>query len=267
MIRRDVVLALITLFTLALPMSIGQTANYDFVIVKIDESGVAKVYMNVSIAEGITSIVLPIKPIDLSMEVLTSTSVEWLLVNSTLYIVSPKNTTVSINYIANVTIANNVFQINVSQPVDVRLVIASNILLLSISNEITFYGGAENETMIGFKGPATISYTIIYPTTKTTTISTTSATTPAIATTKSLTAVAIIQTSTSLTTTMPIPSYTTITQPTTSKAASISYTVITTSATTTAGIASAPSHLLVIGVAIAVLIVVAIIVVLLIKRR
>ncbi|MEM0026955.1 MAG: hypothetical protein QXT53_03410 [Ignisphaera sp.] len=251
-------LTLVALFVTVLSIVIGQSSN-SAVIVEINEDGVAKVYMNISVAEGITNVTLPIKPVDISMEISANTDIEWLLANNSLYIVSPRNATVSINYIANVTITNGVLQLNVSQPVTIKLVIAPNILLLSIPNETTFYSTMDNKTVIEFKGPATIMYTIMIYSTSTKTIATTS-TMPAIVSTTTPTTITKSMTTTQTTSPQ-------ITLVTTSKIIPSLYTIITSVTTIINTATPLFSISLVMGVAIAVLIVVIVLVFLLIKRR
>ncbi len=254
----------VLLFATILPMSAAQTQSPTAIVV-IDENGVARVYMNTSVVEGVSNIVLPIKPVDVSIEISSDTNIEWLTLNNSLYIVSPKNTTVSISYIANVTIADGIFQLDVLQPVTIRLATAPNILLLSIPNETVFGEVTDSNIVMEFKGPATIMYTIISSSTQTKTSVITPTTikqTAPVATTQSTVATKTTST-TQLTSATQTSSTTQIIQINTSTTAG-TYTATVPTTTKGAPLISTPPA---IGIAVAMLIIVIVVVILLIKRK
>ena len=272
MAREYALLALVALVATVLPMAAAQTPSPTAIVV-IDENGVARVYMNVSVVEGVTSVVLPIKPVDVSIEISPDIGVEWLSINNSLYIVSPRNATLSISYIANVTVADGIFQLSVLQPHTIRLLVAPNILLLSIPNETVFGEVTDNRVVMEFKGPATIMYTVMSGATQTKVTTTTPVTTPTTTTTQTTSATPAPSTVTTKTTqttqlisTTPTQSTTQIPQTTTSEVTTeaTTYMAATPTTTTTPSLFSTP---LVIGIAIAVLVVVAVLVLFLIKRR
>jgi len=287
----------ISIFTILILNTIAGQAENPNITIKINGDGVATVYITTQISIGVTGVDLPVKPIESSIEVTASTATEWVLMGDTLYIASSANTTATISYIANVTIVNGVLQLNITKPVVVRLVISPNIILLSIPNETLFYESTANETVIVFKGPATIQYTIAVPTTQTTTTAiTTIPPTPTptptpLPTTTSVLTTSLPTTSTSATTlaktstpqtyqstttssTIISPSYTSYTSATSIATTATTYTTYSsyTSAigTSSLGTSSAtpaqPVSMSTILIIIIVLVVVAILVILLVRR-
>jgi hypothetical protein len=207
--RRGVVAALITLILVIPSLALIYTQRVSQPIdAEIDENGIAMVKIVVEVDEGVSGVVLPIEPIPLTIEITPSVpGVEWLYENNTLYIVSPKKTTFTVTYIANTTIENGVISIKVETNNTVKLVLAPNILLLTLpENIINISTLPGNKLEIIFTGPTIISYTItqITPTaTPTTTPISTLITSPT-PTPKSTTPIVIIST--------PSPTQTTSTQ-------------------------------------------------------
>jgi len=170
--RRGVVVALITLILVIPSLALIYTQRVSQPIdAEIDENGIAMVKIVVEVDEGVSGVVLPIEPIPLTIEITPSVpGVEWLYENNTLYIVSPKKTTFTVTYIANTTIENGVISIKVETNNTVKLVLAPNILLLTLpENIINISTLPGNKLEIIFTGPTTISYTITQITTPTTT--------------------------------------------------------------------------------------------------
>jgi hypothetical protein len=230
---RGVVVALITLILVIPSLALIYTQRVSQPIdVEIDENGIAMVKIVVEVDEGVSGVVLPIEPIPLTIEITPSVpGVEWLYENNTLYIVSPKKTTFTVTYIANTTIENGVISIKVETNNTVKLVLAPNILLLTLpENIINISTLPGNKLEIIFTGSTTISYTItqLTPTatpttipistlitspTPTQTISTQTPRTPTPATPSIITSTPPIQ---SLTTPVPIATtISTLTTPTT----------------------------------------------------
>jgi hypothetical protein len=171
--------------------------------VEIDENGIAIVKIVVDVDEGVSGVVLPIEPIPLTIDIEITPSVpgvEWLYENNTLYIVSSEKTTLTVTYIANTSIENGVVSIKVETNNIVKLVLAPNILLLTLpENIINISTLPGNKLEIIFTGSTTISYTITQ-----TTPTATPTTTPISTLTTSPTPTAIIST--------PSPNQTTLTQ-------------------------------------------------------
>jgi len=199
---RDVVIILIMLILVIPSLAFVYTQKVSRPIdVEIDENGIAIVKIVVDVDEGVSGVVLPIEPIPLTIEITPSVpGVEWLYENNTLYIVSPEKTTLTVTYIANTSIENGVISIKVETNNIVKLVLAPNILLLTLpENIINISTLPGNKLEIIFTGSTTISYTI----TQTTPIATPT-TTPISTLTTSPTPTAIIST--------PSPNQTALTQ-------------------------------------------------------
>lgn len=142
-------------------------------VVSIGEDGVAVVRMEVQLTEGLNEVPLPVEPVELTLEVVPA-EVTWVRDGLTLYLLSPRNLTATVTYVANVTPVGSTLVLRVADGARVRLELHSRVVLLSVPENVLNYeklqgGGVAVELL----GPATVEYTVT-PETATPTPTTTS---------------------------------------------------------------------------------------------
>jgi hypothetical protein len=168
-------------------------------VVSIGEDGVAVVRMEVQLVEGLNEVPLPVEPVELTLEVVPA-GVTWVRDGLTLYLLSPRNLTATVTYVANVTPVGGTLVLRVADGARVRLELHSRVVLLSVPESVLNYeklqgGGVAVELL----GPATVEYTVTPETAAPTPIATaptsaptTPPTTPTPAATPAATWVAVV---------------------------------------------------------------------------
>jgi hypothetical protein len=129
-------------------------------VVSIGEDGVAVVRMEVQLVEGLNEVPLPVEPVELTLEVVPA-EVTWVRDGLTLYLLSPRNLTATVTYVANVTPVGGTLVLRVADGARVRLELHSRVVLLSVPENVLNYeklqgGGVAVELV----GPATVEYTV-----------------------------------------------------------------------------------------------------------
>ena len=129
-------------------------------VVSIGEDGVAVVRMEVQLTEGLNEVPLPAEPVELTVEVVPA-EVTWVRDGLTLYLLSPRNLTATVTYVANVTPVGGTLVLRVADGARVRLELHSRVVLLSVPESVLSYeklqgGGVAVELL----GPATVEYTV-----------------------------------------------------------------------------------------------------------
>jgi len=129
-------------------------------VVSIGEDGVAVVRMEVQLVEGLNEVPLPAEPVELTLEVVPA-EVTWVRDGLTLYLLSPRNLTATVTYVANVTPVGGTLVLRVADGARVRLELHSRVVLLSVPESVLNYeklqgGGVAVELL----GPATVEYTV-----------------------------------------------------------------------------------------------------------
>jgi hypothetical protein len=129
-------------------------------VVSIGEDGVAVVRMEVQLVEGLNEVPLPVEPVELTLEVVPA-EVTWVRDGLTLYLLSPRNLTATVTYVANVTPVGGTLVLRVADGARVRLELHSRVVLLSVPESVLSYeklqgGGVAVELL----GPATVEYTV-----------------------------------------------------------------------------------------------------------
>jgi hypothetical protein len=129
-------------------------------VVSIGEDGVAVVQMEVQLTEGLNEVPLPVEPVELTLEVVPA-EVTWVRDGLTLYLLSPRNLTATVTYVANVTPVGGTLVLRVADGARVRLELHSRVVLLSVPESVLNYeklqgGGVAVELL----GPATVEYTV-----------------------------------------------------------------------------------------------------------
>jgi len=150
-------LLVIVTFTFISPIS----ATSKSIRVEIKSTGVVHVRIIGEIREGLNEILLPIRPIPISLEVyVNNTLVPSILVNNSVYIPSSGKGFLTIDYIANTTTVNGKSVLEVASTQELALVIEPGIILLSLPTNIvkTYY--ENNNLVIMFYGPTILEYTI-----------------------------------------------------------------------------------------------------------
>ncbi|MEM0027320.1 MAG: winged helix-turn-helix transcriptional regulator [Ignisphaera sp.] len=134
----------------------------------IDSNGIAHVRIEMSLSIGVNTVVLPVAPvIETITVVLGGQELPFLYddKSNTLYIVSTVNASCVVDYVANVSIKDNVFSLSLSREYVYRLYLAPNIILLTVPNNISYYGYVNNSILyIEFSDEPTINYIVKEPT-------------------------------------------------------------------------------------------------------
>lgn len=196
---------------------VGLTSEDDLANINIfiNDYGIANIIIYANISIGLSNITLPIAPLEASISVTCGGSeLPFIYEEHILYISSGQLCRASIGYIADLPYSNGVFNLSISLPSKITLIISNHVLLLTIPNNIVSVSKKGNSTILEFFGPTTILYTI---TLQTTTIPITTITTQQIPSPK--------QTLSTSPTSFPSPSPASIETPTSSSSESptISY--------------------------------------------
>ncbi len=130
-------------------------------IVSVGEDGVAVVRVEVQLSEGLNEVPLPVEPVELTVEV-EPADVTWVCEGLTLYLLSPRNLTAVVTYVANVTAVGGVLVLHVAEGARVRVELRGGVALLSVPENVLSYerldGGA---VAIELLGPVTLEYTLV----------------------------------------------------------------------------------------------------------
>ncbi len=150
------------------------------VVVGIDSNGLVNVNVKLSLNEGLHEIILPVEPIPITIAVVgDDKDLPLIYEEGRLYIYLDKPLNININYIANITIENNVFYLNIKTPDVIELRISKEVILLSWPEEnVVDIGFAQGILTLWIKGPITINYAIKLSTTQTSKTITTSTSPP-----------------------------------------------------------------------------------------
>lgn len=145
----------------------------------IDPNGVINVTVTLLLDKGLNKVMLPVDPIPMTIIALRDEEdIPIIYDEGYLYLYLDRVANVSINYIANVTIENNVFILNIKSPDIIELRISKEIVLLSWPDEnIIDIGYTQGMLTLWIRGPAKISYVVrafVTETTSRTTIPTSS---------------------------------------------------------------------------------------------
>lgn len=169
LILKAITLSMILLFIPMQQIIILSQGSPLGIVAYIDSNGVVNVAIKLSLDEGLHEVFLPIEPIPVTITI-TYDDEELPLIyeEGRLYVYLDKPLTVTINYIANTTIENNVFHLNIKTPDVVELRISKDVILLSWPEEsIVNIRLDQGVLVLMLKGPITISYTLKLPTTQT----------------------------------------------------------------------------------------------------
>lgn len=165
--NKMLILLLITLSFLSLISTVFNYAQdtIERIIIDIEPTGLVNVTIFIILSEGINEIILPIEPIASTILVFGDTqSIPPIYYNGSLYLYLNKKIDVVINYIANVTIVNNIFYLYIKTEDVVELRIPKNIVLLTWPEENLVDIDIVQETLILYiKGQIDIKYTLSTP--------------------------------------------------------------------------------------------------------
>ena len=137
------------------------------IVVNIDEDGIVDVTILMEVDEGVHSIPAPVDPIYLTITA-TANNIPLPIIysNGYLYFVLDSKADVIINYIANVSMDNGIFNLGIRADEVVEVRIPSNIVLLSWPGDNLVDAKVNQSMLILFlKGPLTLKY-VIKPSTK-----------------------------------------------------------------------------------------------------
>jgi len=151
------------LLTLLTPQVLAGTPT-PRAVVSVGEDGVAVVRVEVQLSEGLNEVPLPVEPVELTVEV-EPADVTWVREGLTLYLLSPRNLTAVVTYVANVTAVGGVLVLQVAEGARVRVELRGGVALLSVPENVLSYEKLDGGTVaLEVLGPATLEYTLIQET-------------------------------------------------------------------------------------------------------
>jgi len=129
-------------------------------IIVINSNGVVNVTITLILSEGLNKVVLPVDPIPMTIiAIRDGEDIPVIYDEGYLYLYLDKLANISISYIANITIENNVFILNIKTPDIVELRISKEVILLSWPDEnIVDIGYIQGMLTLWIRGPVKISY-------------------------------------------------------------------------------------------------------------
>ena len=131
------------------------------VTLTINSDGIAEIHLKTAASEGLNELTLPVEPIPETIEIsVNGRSLIPLYENDTLYFFSPTSGTAEISYLANVTLTGKLFKIWITGSQLVKLILAPEIVLLSIPNKVENFTYLDDKLVIFFEGPDEIDYSI-----------------------------------------------------------------------------------------------------------
>lgn len=140
--------------------------------ITIDTEGVVHVYMEMTARPGINEYALPVDPILASLVTrLNGSLIASFYVNGTLFVPAETPGTVTVEYIANVTVGKSGSSFTVRPGFTVTLTVMPNVILLSMPEGLVSSRVEDGNLVLVIEGPSTINYTI-------STVSTTTAAPP-----------------------------------------------------------------------------------------
>jgi len=151
------------LLTLLAPQVLAGTPT-PRVVVSVGEDGVAVVRVEVQLSEGLNKVPLPVEPVELTVEV-EPADIAWVREGLTLYLLSPRNLTAVVTYVANVTTVGGVLVLRVAEGARVRVELRGGVALLSVPESVVSYEKLGwGEVALEVLGPATLEYTLVQET-------------------------------------------------------------------------------------------------------
>jgi len=152
-------LALLLLALLA-PQVLASTST-PRAVVSVGDDGVAVVRVEVQLSEGLNEVPLPVEPVELTLEV-EPADIAWVREGLTLYLMSPRNLTAVVTYVANVTTVGGVLVLRVAEGARVRVELGGGVALLSVPENVLSYERLGGGTVaLEVLGPATLEYTLV----------------------------------------------------------------------------------------------------------
>ena len=143
---------------LLLLLLVSQPAS---IMVSIDSSGVAEARLKVSISEGLNEVKLPAEPIPETIEVtVDNRSLIPLYENGSLYFFSPAPGEAEITYLVNISSRDGVFYFELTGEELIKLLLAPQIILLTIPEEIENLTYLDDSLQIEFYAPEEIEYVV-----------------------------------------------------------------------------------------------------------
>ena len=131
------------------------------IMVSIDSGGVAEARLKVSISEGLNEVRLPVEPIPETIEVtMDNRSLIPLYENGNLYLFSPVPGEAEITYLVNISSRDGVFYFELTGEELIKLLIAPQIILLSIPENIKNLTYLDDTLQIEFYAPDRIEYVV-----------------------------------------------------------------------------------------------------------
>ncbi len=146
---------------LFLLMALFAVSQSPIIQVTVNSNGVVVVQMDLWVDEGLNLIKLPVTPIPESITVLMDNlTLIPIYENGSLYVFSPTSGSVEINYLANISVKDDIFSFDVMGGALVRLILKPEIILLSVPDNAVNFTYTDKELLIEFYGPQTIEYVV-----------------------------------------------------------------------------------------------------------
>ncbi|MCD6341878.1 MAG: winged helix-turn-helix transcriptional regulator [Thaumarchaeota archaeon] len=143
---------LATLFMVSQPQVIQVTLN---------SNGIAIIDMNLRIEEGLNAIKLPVEPIPESVAVsINNSTLVPIYENGSLYVFSPTSGNAEINYLANISVRDDVFSFEIEANDLVKLTLKPEIVLLAVPDNVVNFTYVDSDLVVEFYGPQKIEYVV-----------------------------------------------------------------------------------------------------------
>ncbi|MEM1560538.1 MAG: winged helix-turn-helix transcriptional regulator [Ignisphaera sp.] len=143
-------------------LAISGVCAQQTVMMDINEYGVVLVEMHEYLSEGLQTVRVPVEPIpETIIAIADGEAVPIIYENKTLYLIIQRHSFIEISYIANVSIANNIFylMIETNDTITLRIPVA-NVILLTVPREIIDYKEGNKTLILTIKGPQELKYTL-----------------------------------------------------------------------------------------------------------
>ena len=129
--------------------------------VTLNSNGIAIIDMNLRIEEGLNAIRLPVEPIPESVAVsMNNSTLVPIYENGSLYVFSPTSGNAEINYLANISVRDDVFSFEIEANDLVKLTLKPEIVLLAVPDNVVNFTYVDSDLVVEFYGPQKIEYVV-----------------------------------------------------------------------------------------------------------
>lgn len=147
--------------TLILLAALFMVSQPQVIQVTLNSNGIAIIDMNLRIEEGLNAIRLPVEPIPESVAVsMNNSTLVPIYENGSLYVFSPTSGNAEINYLANISVRDDVFSFEIEANDLVKLTLKPEIVLLAVPDNVVNFTYVDSDLVVEFYGPQKIEYVV-----------------------------------------------------------------------------------------------------------